>query len=622
MPTDIARKELLKPVRTRKYLNKNFDGFRADLLEYARKYYPDRIKDFSENGLGGLFLDLPSYVGDVMSFYLDHQFSELDPNTAVETANIQRQLINAGVKIVGASPAVVYVTFFIEVPSMRVGGVDMPRPDALPIIREGSSVLADNGVQFNLIEKIDFSRTLADGVTLAAKRSVGRTNSVGIPQTFVLSLDGLCISGFYEQESIALTDQFVPFRKIVLSNPNVTDIVSVTDGLGNRYYEVNDLSDDVVFLGIPNVGDDSDLVQSSMEVIPVPYRFKREIDLGSRLTTLIMGGGTADSLDDDILPDPSEFALPLYGKTTFPISALNPNSLLSTRTLGISATNTTLNITYRYGGGLNHSVGERAIRDVQTLLMEFPGNPPQNISNTIRSSVEVINESKASGGEDPPTVDELKSYIPAARNSQERIVTKQDLIARVYTMPSNFGRVFRTTVRPNPGNPLASQLFIISRDQLSNLIVSPDALKQNLRTYLNQYRMITDAIDILDASVINLRLDFEITVDPSANKQIVLQNVLKSLKKYFNIKNFQIDQPIIASDVVSLIFSTPGVVSINNQKNGMLKFTNLSGQIAGRQYSDVNFDVESHMTKGMLIPPAGGIFEFKYLDNDLVGTVL
>lgn len=622
MPTDIARKELLKPVRTRKYLNKNFDGFRADLLDYARQYYPDKIKDLSENGLGGLFLDFSSYVGDVMSFYLDHQFTELDPTTAVETENIQRQLINAGVKIVGASPAVVYATFFIEIPAVRIGGVDIPRPDSLPVIREGTTLLAENGVQFNLIERLDFSKVGADGSTLVATKTVGRTNSVGVPQSFVLSLDGLCISGFYEQETISIGDQFVPFRKVVLSNPNVTDIVSVTDDLGNRYYEVNDLSDDVVFIGIPNNDNDSDMVQNNMEVIPVPYRFKRNVDLGSRLTTLIFGGGTADSLDDDILPDPSEFALPLYGKTTFPISALNPNSLLNTRTLGIAASNTTLNITYRHGGGLSHSVGERAIRDITTLIMEFPGNPPQNIANIIRSSTEVLNGAKASGGEDPPTIDDLKSYIPAARNSQERIVTKPDLLARVYTMPSNFGRVFRAAVRSNPNNPLASQLFIMSRDQNSKLVLSPDALKDNLRTYLNQYRMISDSIDILDASIINLRLDFEVTVDPGANKQIVLQNIIKSLKKYFNIKNFQIDQPVISSDVVSLIFSTPGVVSINNQKNGMLKFTNLSGEISGRVYSDVTFDVDMHSSKGMLFPPPGGIFEFKYLDNDIVGTVL
>jgi hypothetical protein len=618
MPSDSVKKQ----VRERKYLNKTFDSFRNDLLNYARTYYGDRIKDFSDASVGGMFLDFAAYVGDTTSFYLDHQFTELDPTQAVETQNIQNHLKNAGVEIVGASPAIVNVDFTIEILADPSNNFNSPRRDLLPILKQSTIVSADNGILFNLLEDIDFSEVMSNG-TLVARVAIARVTSNGIPVSFFLTLSGACISGFYEQEQYNVGNEFVPFRQITLANANVTQIVNVYDSNGNVYYEVNDLADDVIFRSINNVNSDGDLVQDNLSVIPAPYRYKRDVDLGTRLTTLTFGGGSAETLEDDVIPDPSEFALPLYGKKTFPITSLNPNSLLSTKTLGVAATNVVLNISYRWGGGLDHSIDPGSITDIQTLIMDFPNASTAQEIAPIRSSVTVTNQTKASGGEDAPSIDDLKLLIPQLRNSQARIVTKEDLLSRVYTMPANFGRVFRAAVRSNPNNPLASQLFIISRDSSSNLIISPDALKDNIKIYLNQYRMISDAIDVLDANVINLRLDFEATTDPAFNKQIVLQNVLKALKKYFNITNFHIDQPIVLSDVISLIFQSQGIISINNRANSsMLKFTNLVGSVAGRTYSDVSYDVTSNTVKGMLIPPPGGIFELKYPDTNLVGTII
>jgi len=618
MPNESIKKQ----VRDRKYLNKTFDSLRQDLLEYARIYYPDRIQDFSDSSMGGLFLDFAAYVGDVTSYYLDHQFSELDPTQAVETANIEKHLTNSGVEIVGASPSVVPVEFTIEVAAVRTGNSDKPRSDLLPIVKRGTVAAADNGVLFNLLEDIDFSKVDKAG-KLVARQVIGRSTSTGIPITFLLTLSGMCLSGFYEQEQFSIGNEFIPFRRITLNNPNVTQVVGVYDSKGNIYYEVKDLSDDVVFKGVTNRGEDGELVQENLSVLPAPYRFRRDVDLGTRLTTLTFGGGTAESLDDDVIPDPSEFALPLYGKNTFPITSLDPNRLLQTKTLGVISSNTTMTVIYRWGGGLDHNVDPGSIVDVQTLLMEFPQAPSAADAATIRSSVTVTNSVRASGGEDPPLIDDLKQLIPQVRNSQSRIVTKEDLLARVYTMPSNFGRVFRAAVRSNPNNPLASQLFVISRDSNSNLILSPDALKDNLKTYLNQYRMISDAVDVLDARVINLKIDFELTIDPSYNKQLILQNVLKLMKKYFDIKNFHIDQPIVISDVVTTIYKTPGIISVNNRpNNSLIKFTNQTGAVGGRIYSDVNFDVTSNLVKGMLIPPPGGIFEIKYPEVNIVGTII
>lgn len=607
-----TKQDILKAVRQRRYLNKEFDSFRADLIEYARTYYKDRINDFSESSLGGVLVDFPAYVGDVMSFYLDHSFTELDPDTAVETVNIERLLRIAGVDIVGAAPAVVLESFYVEVPAGKVNNITVPDPTMLPIIEEGSIVVSDNGTEFILLDSIDFTSTKPDG-SLLCDIAIGDVTSDGTPRTFILKQDEVCLSGFRTQETFSV-GSFVPFREITLSNPNITEIESVYDSLGNVYYEVSSLAQDVVYRGIPNYNDDDVLVKEVLEIVPAPFRFTKKVDLGSRNTTLVLGGGSADTLEDDVIPDPSSFAIPLYGKKTFSRLSINPQQLLNTKTLGIVASNVTLIVNYRFGGGLGHNADPNTVSSIKSLLMTFPGNPQASIATRIRSSVQANNKKQAAGGDDPPSFDDLKTQIPAVKNSQGRIVSKPDLLARVYTMPSSFGRAFRAAVRSNPNNPLAAQLFIVSRDSNSRLIISPDTLKQNLSKYLNEYRMISDAIDILDASVIDLSLNFEIVTDPTVNKKLVLQAIFQKLKKYFDVKNFQIDQPLVLQDITNLIFNNLGVISIN-----FIKFDNVIGLVNNRMYSDVYFDVKTNTTKGLIIPPPGGIFEIRFPDVDLVG---
>jgi hypothetical protein len=610
------KREDLVPVRQRKYLAKDFDALRAQILEYARLYYPDRLRDFSEASLGGLLLDMAAYVGDNMSFYLDHQYNELNPETSVETINIQRHLRTAGVPITGASPAIASVTIYIQVPAINDGNVIVPQSSAMPVIQAGSIFSADNGTTFILLEDIDFSKKRSDG-TYYATLKIGLRQSDGTPRTFVLSAPGLCVSGREATDSFNVGNTFIPFREITLNNSNVSEIISVTDGYGNTYHQVSALSDDVVYQNVLNVAKDSDLVPDAIKVIPAPYRYTANVDLASRRTTLTFGGGSADTLEDDVIPDPSDFAISFPYKKTFSRISVNPGQLLQTKTLGVATSNTTLTIAYRYGGGLSHNVPAGAIKNIQTLRMSFPGNPTSPIAASVRASTEVSNTTPASGGEDAPTVDELKALVSSIKNSQERIVSKEDLLARVYSIPSNFGRIFRAAVRSNPNNPLASQLFIISRDSEQKLIISPDTLKTNLQKYLKPYRLISDAIDILDAKVINLTLQFEIMVDPALNRSTVLQQILTKLQNLFNVKNFHIDQPLNISDTVNAIFTVPGVVSVDR-----IEFKNINGQINNRTYSNSTFDVSSNTRKGVIIPPPGGIFEIRYPEVDVIGRAI
>ena len=609
-----TKKDVIQSVRARRYLNKSFAGLRQDIVEYARTYYDDKIRDFSESGLGGVLIDFAAFVGDNLSFYLDHQFSELSSEDAVENQNIERSLRSADVKITGASPAVVLCEFSIEVPAEPDGfGGKRVQTSALPILQEGTTCIADNGTEFVLLDDLDFSERNKLGDLKATVRFAD-VLSDGSPATYVVTAVGVCMSGFRTQESFAIGSDFVQFREVSLSNPNVTEIMKVSDDIGNTYYEVERHTQDVVYSRVPNVNDDGDVVTDVLMLTPAPYRYVRKTSTSSRTTTLVFGGGSADTLEDDAIPDPTDFALPLYGKRTFTRTSIDPETLLNTRTLGVAGTNTTLTVAYQHGGGLSHNVAAGTISAIPTVKMVFPNGPSAALASRVRNSVDVRNPFRASGGEDPPTTDELKLLIPAARSAQSRIVTRPDILARIYTLPSNFGRVFRAGIRSSSNNPLVTELYVISRDEDGRLITSPDTLKKNLVTYLNTYRMISDAIDIYDGKIIDLQLRFRVTVEPGMNKNLVLQSVLTKLKRFFDVKNFTIDKPIVLSDVHNIIFYTSGVVSVNQ-----IKFVSAAGVVGSNTYSDFSFDVDSNTKHDMLIPPPGGMFEVRFPDIDLVG---
>lgn len=610
------KNSVIKEPRQRRYLARDFDSFRSQLVSYARQYFPNSIQDFSESGVGGVLVDLAAYVGDSISFYADHQYQELSLDTAFEEKNIERHLRSAGVPITGASPAVVDETIYIQVPAVQSNGKTIPRTDALPIIKANSQFSSNSGITFNLLEDVDFTKQNSDG-SLIATQKIGKTSIAGDILTFVLFAKGTCVSGEEVTETVSIGSDFIPFRKITLSNPNVTQIISVSDSYGNEYYEVSALTDDIVYKNVINYKEDNDVVDEAIKIIPAPYRYISEVSLTTRKSTLTFGGGSAESLEDDIIPDPSDFAIRFPYKRTFSRTAINPQKMLESKTLGVATVSTELKITYRFGGGLSHNAGPNEIQNIDTLITTFPGNPSQIIASQVRSSVEITNETKSVGGEDAMTTDDFKDLLPSIKASQERVVSRPDLLSRIYTMPSNFGRVYRAGVRSNPNNPLATQLFIISRDSDGKLTISSDTLKTNLVKYLNPYRMISDAIDILDAQVINLQIKFEILIDSTLNKSIVLQQVLVRMKEFCRIQNFYIDQPLILSEIRHSILAIRGVVSLNS-----LVIENLSGNIANVEYSDRTFDINSNTYKDILFPPPGGIFEVKHPEINIIGYAI
>lgn len=625
MPVD-SKKTIQQLIKARKYLNKDFDAFRADLEEYARTFFPDRIQDFSPNGFGGLLLELAAYVGDVQSFYLDHQFGELNPETAVESKNVEKLLREAGVQIVGAAPAVCPVTFYVRIPAATTdpSGIKPYDSTALPIIKAGTILNSNRGVQFELIEDLDMTLTKSDGTpAIGISYEAGERGPTGNILNYIFSATGNALSGITITETFTVVG-FEQFKRCTLSTRDVSEIISVTDSNGNTYYEVDFLTQDTVFREVKNrqqvtaTPPNEIYVDSNIEIVPAPYRFYKTTSLDSRITTLTFGGGSADALGDDLVPDPSEAALPLYGRKNFSRFAIDPNNLLRTSTLGAIAPDVTLSVVYRAGGGINHNIPPQSITEISILITDFPNNPTSDVAADVRASADANNNTEAAGGSESPTLDDLRLQIPSARNAQSRIVSKEDLIARIYSLPSNFGRVYRASVTTNPNNSNGALLYILCKNESNQLVFAPDLLKNNLKVYLNQYRMITDAIDILDGQIVNLQINYDITVDPTFNRQQVLQNAQAKLIEYFNVGNFQMNQPLILDDVRNIVYNNLGVIAVKD-----IQVTNLVGTISGRVYSNVTYNIQSNLINNtILIPPPGGMFEIKYTSFDLVGRAI
>lgn len=599
------------------YTNKDFKSLRNELRNHALTHFSDNIVDFSDASLGGLILDLGAYVGDVLTYYMDHQFNENSIENAIERSNVERLIREAGVDIPAPSPAFVEMKISIIVPAQLVAGEYVPNSTALPVVGRNSIFSTASGIDFTLLDDIDFNQRKDDN-TLVATYRVGALNSDGTPANFEVERTGICSSAKIKTEVFTIGNNLVPFRTIELTETDVNEIVMVTDTNGDHYYEVDALSQDTVFKSSTNTSYDSTDVPYRLEILHAPKRFVaiRSVDTGK--TTLRFGSGDEQSFDEDVIPDPSEHAIRLYGdRVTFPAITVDPNSFLTTQTLGISPRNTSLTITYRHGGGLSHNVSAGEINSIKSLITRFNTAVSPVVASEVRSSTLALNLRNATGGEDEPSLEELRNLAIFNRNSQNRIVTREDLIARVFSMPSNFGRVFRVAVADNPRNPRGAQLFVISRNSSGRLVTSSDTLKTNLARYLNKFRLVSDSADILDAIIINIGFKYNITIEKGYRQEIVISSINSRISKFFDTKNFQINKPIILSELENLILNTPGVVSLLS-----MSVVNRSGVFDSRLYSDFDFNVLQNLDRGLLFPPAGGIFEVKYPDDDIEGRVV
>jgi len=614
--TNIQQSILNEKALTRSYLTKGFEEFRVELLDYARNYFPDKIQDFTEASVGGMLLDFAAIVGDSLSFYMDHQFNELNPNTAVERKNIENHIRRAGIKATPASPAIAEITFEIKVE--LVTDTENINTTQLPKILKNLKLGSSRNIDFYLLEDVDFNK----GYNIKLLNT-----DVATPYA-ILQKKALAVSGNKETLVVDMSNATAQFPTVVIPNRNVTMIEKVVDDLNNEYYEVEFLTQDTVYKStvINEQGD------KYYEVIPAPYRFVKEDQLTSGLTILRFGSGNKDSImQQNLIQDPSQSVLSLYGRDYFPKFSFDPGSLLKTNSLGI-APKGNLYITYSYGGGLNHNIPSFSINKITDFSnIIFNENITEIEQEFVINNISVYNEKASVGGLNGLTFQQLQGQLNNAIKMQNRIVNYQDLLSKIYSMPSSFGKVSKVALEDDPNNIYAKNLYVLCYDENKKLTFANDVLKRNLSNYLNEFRLIGDSFNILDTKIFNIQVEVKIRIKEGLDPALISNNVKARLQNFFSTKQFEINQPIILDEIYNIIINTNGVYSVANDKLKFIKQIKGTFPVStidevkypqGLKYSNENINIEKQIYKDVLYPIKGGIFELKFLDRDIIVQVV
>jgi len=616
------------------YLGKDFGQFRKNLIDFTKQYFPNDYNDFNESSPGMLFMEMSAYVGDVLSYYADNNLKESLLEQASERKNIYDLARSLGYKSKNAIPAYTDLNVFQLVPSTGSGVNNSPDFSYALSIKPGMQVKEDGGAaEFRTLDSIDFTFSSSFNTTeVTVYESDEVTNQ---PTYYLLKKKAKVVSGDVKTATFTFTSP-KQYDKIVLDETNVIDIISCEESDGDNWYHVEYLAQDTIFRDVPNLlENDPDFAQyrssspSLLKLLKTSKRFITRLRSDKKME-IQFGAGISDNNDEEIIPNPDNVG---NGIAAFrrPIDVdIDPSNFLYTRAYGQAPANTTLTITYTVGGGVSDNVASSVLTKVENI--EFDDDPNATTSaamvNFVKSSISTTNESPARGGKSADTLQDIKNNALSNFATQNRLVTKEDYIIRCYSMPAKFGSVAKAYIVPDDQlsqnqmettripNPLAMNLYVLGVDNNNNLTSLNDAVKTNLKNYLDYYRILTDAVNILNAFIVNIGIEFEITVNSNYNSNEVLLLCINELKEYFSIDKWQINQPIIMSDVMNILGNIDGVQSVVD-----LDFKNLFN--TADNYSGNVYDLESATKQGIIYPPLDpAIFEIKFLNKDIKGRVV
>ena len=588
-----------------KYLSKDYNSFKQQLLDFAEIYFPNNFNDFSEGNPGTMFLEMSAYVGDILSFYTDTQLKESFLLLAQEKENLYNLAYAMGYKPKVTNASNVNLDVFQLVPSKISNNTYAPDFDYALTISPNTIFNSTEGVKFYLNNQINFSIS----------------SSFTPTDISIYSYDSNNNPAYYLLKTLELFDN------------NIISIESIVDNEGNIYYEVPYLAQDTIFQEVENTGaNDSDLKQYNnqtpylLKLIKSTRRFITRFKSNNQLE-IQFGAGVSDKADEEIIPNPDNIGLGINdGRSKLDI-AYDPSNFLYTKAYGQVPSNTILTVTYLVGGGINSNVQSNTITEIENLLSVNKPNLNRTMLNYVKSSVVVNNPEPASGGGDGDSIEDIRLNTIANFSTQQRTVTKDDYIIRTLSLPPKFGRISKAYItqddqisplitEPNKiPNPLALNLYTLGYDSNKNLNILNLATKNNLATYLEQFRMLTDAINIKDAFVINFSLNFSITAFKNYNNNEVILECVSELKDYFNIDKWQINQPLIISEIENLIAGIPGVQTVEE-----INLENKNGISLG--YSQYKYDFNGATRNGVIYPSLDpSIFEIKYPNSDINGQV-
>ncbi|MFM1840078.1 MAG: hypothetical protein RIR47_127 [Bacteroidota bacterium] len=590
-----------------KYTSRDFNSIKADLVEYAKRYYPDTVTDFSQASFASLMLDSVSYVGDILSFYLDYQVNESFLDTAIENENIYRIARQMGYKINRRPVAYGQVTLYVLVPATTDGlSIDTAY---VPILSKGSTFASTSGQSYTLVEDVDFSQS--NNEIIVARTDV----NTGIPLYYAVKAHGTVVSGRTVSENVVISS-FEKFKKIKLKEENIVEIISVIDSEGREYYEVETLSQDSVMKEIKNLGNNTDEPTSIMKMVSVPRRFVVENEI--RDTYLQFGYGSDDTIEDNVLIDPAQSIIQLHARDYISDSYFDPSDINKTDKFGIGPANTTLRIIYRVTSESDSNAAPASINQKISTILRFKDQSALSptVVSVIRNSIEVTNEQPIVGDltNINTSAEELKVRINNFYASQGRAVTIQDYTTLVYSMPARFGAVKRCAVlQDNNSFKRNINIYVISQDSNSRLVQANSVIKQNLKTYLSNYKMINDTVDILDAKIINFSIDFEVIGSSEFSKAQILSNCLIAIADKYNNK-LDIGEHLSINELYALLNRVNGVSDVISVE---MRLKNGSG------YSStfLNFAKQTSPDGRFIRCPKNAIFELRNPAADIKGII-
>ena len=585
------------------YTNKEYEGIREDLNQIAERFYPDTFQDFSEASFGSMMLDAVAYVGDQLSFYLDYNINETFLDTSYQLNNIIRHGRVLGYKNSGRPSTYGQVALYVLVPASQTG--IGPDTNYIPTIKRGTRFSSATGQNFVLTQDVDMNESSNPVV-------VARTDaSTGAPTFYAIKSYGNVVSGFFNTETVDV-GAFQRFRSVSLANANISEIISVFDSEGNEYFEVEHLSQDTIFKTLTNKNYKNDNVPSVMKPLLVNRKFVTVFD--SNGVSLQFGSG--DELAADIVAEPQSVSMQVFGKSYVTDTSFDPSRLMSNKYYGIVPQNTTLTILYRQTNPLNSNIAAGGINTVGSRIVEFEDISALSAGkiSAVRNSIEVSNETPIVGNVSNPTSAEVKQRIYDTFPTQNRAVTQKDYENLVYRMPSSFGSIKRCSVQKDPDSQKRNlNVYVISEDPQGKLINSNSTIKENIKTWLNHYRMINDTVDILDPFIINIGINFIVKPEPNSDKFKVLNDCVSAIAKEYNTPLF-IGEGLSLSRIFNILNNVPGV-------NDAVKVQIINKNTAN--YSNVFFSIAENMSPDgdTLICPKNAIFEMKFPEVDIKGKL-
>ena len=656
------------------YLGKDFDTLKENLIQFTKTYFPNTYSDFNDASPGMVFIEQAAAIGDMLSFYQDTQLKESMLSNATERKNVVALAQSMGYKPKVTTPAVTTLTVYQLVPSVGSGSVNRPDDRFLLKVKAGMEITSkkNSSITFITTDSIDFANSGSREIDISRRDEV-----TGEPTQYLITKKVEAISAKEVVNSITISNT-TDYPSINLTDKNIIQISSVIDEDNNTYYEVPYLAQETIFVEQPNTlsnNNSSDIsydIPYILEVKKVPYRFSVKVNSDNTMD-LQFGNGTMNGNDEILIPNSKNVGLGLANSVQRLNQGIDPSNFLKTNTLGIAPNNKTLLIKYLTGGGVTSNVNAGDLTSISRLEFEEDllsiSDDLKPLYNTYKKSIAIENSEAAVGGRDSESIEEIRQNALAMFGSQNRAVTRQDYMVRAVSMPARYGSVAKVYVSPDGeidnnspssilsspqniaeftnlvdglknssktdiqkelvkylsqkktsisevNNPFAINMYLLGYDVNKNLTILNKTVKQNLKTYISEYRMITDGINLLDGFIINIGIDFEIIVYSNFNKREVLTNCLAEMQNYFNIDNWTFNKPINISELELILANVEGVMSVPS-----VKISNLCG--GDGNYSPNRYNIDA-ATKGKIVYPSldPSIFEVKFPNKDIKGRAL